>query len=212
MLREIPTFSLGFWLESDFGTVGSFQTLQLLRHKIHLGSFSSREFWAFPTFPETPKQNFLGIFFPLGGLVGLVFFCFGFFFPSFSVVVLRDIIPKFIGIPEADAGREGWEPFPIPTGNSGRSQSFPLWFEFFQASQACSCIHLGWSFPLFFWEFQRFNPKSIRGPVWFHFWFLILFFLGLLPEFQTNPRGRIPGLIPVRRILWEIWGIFLGKL
>lgn len=162
MLREIPTFFLGFWLESDFGTVDSFQTLQLLRDKIHLGSFSSHEFWAFPTFPETPKRNFLGIFFPLGGLVGLVLFLWV-FFPSFSVVVLRDIIPKFIGIPEVDAGREGWEPFPIPAGNSGCSQSFPPWFKFFQASQACSCIHLGWSFPSFFLGIPEVQPKIHPG-------------------------------------------------
>lgn len=75
------------------------------------------------------------------------------FFPlSFSVVVLRDIIPKFPGIPEADAGREGWELFPI----------LPSVVQILPGIPSTLLYPFGMEFSTFFWEFQRFNPKSIQ--------------------------------------------------
>lgn len=113
---------------------------------------------------------------------------------------MRDIIPKFIGIPEADADREGWERFPI----------LPSVIQVLPGIPSILLYPFGMEFSFFFF-FLGNSRGSTQNPSWGQFGFILIshpffFSLGLLPEFQTNPRGRIPGL---RRILW---GIFLGKL
>lgn len=68
----------------DFGSVGSFKTLQLLIDKNHLSSFSSSGVGPSRRSQRLQSETVLGIFFfflfPLGGLVGWFLF-WVFFFP-----------------------------------------------------------------------------------------------------------------------------------
>lgn len=151
----------------DFGSVGSFKTLQLLIDKNHLGSFSSSGVGPSRRSQRLQSETVLGIFFFFFSFGRVGWFLFWGFFSSF-VVLLRDITQNGIGIPEADANRGGlgaiphshreFRPFPILPSVIRVLPGIPSTLLY------PSLSHFGWSFPSFFWgEFRRFNPKSIRG-------------------------------------------------
>lgn len=106
----------------DFGSVGSFKTLQLLIDKNHLGSFSSSGVGPSRRSQRLQSETVWEFFFCFVSFGRVGWFLFWGFFSSF-VVLLRDITQNGIGIPEADANRGGlgaiphshreFRPFPI---------------------------------------------------------------------------------------------------